>query len=138
MKTVIDGKVYDTDTARLVKQADFTVADGTRGQQALYCRRDGSFFLMLSGARSKGTAVIGLPEIREPHIVPLSYDSAMLWMTFEATAEEYSAVFPGAPDPSNASMTVWLSAESAAKLRQAANGRKTSVQALIDEWIDSL
>ena len=138
MKTVIDRKLYDTDTARLVKHADFTDADGNVCQQALYRRRDGAFFLLMSGSLSKGSAVIGLEEKPELHIVPLSYDRALIWMTYEASAEEYRAVFTEPPDPSNGSMTVWLPVASAAKLRLAANRRKTTVQALIDEWIESL
>ncbi len=138
MKTVIDRKLYDPDTARLVKRADFTDADGRVCQQALYRRRDGAFFLLLSGSLSKGSAVIGMIEKPEPHIVPLTYDRAMIWMTYEATDAEFRAAFSESPDPSCGSMTVWLPAASAAKLRLTANRRKTTVQALIDEWIDSL
>ena len=86
MKKVINGRMYDTDTAKEIGYRCSNITDQLDGiQETLYRKRTGEFFLHGNGgARTKyahqteGGGWCGGEEI-----VPLSYDRAKGW------AEEY-------------------------------------------------
>lgn len=71
MLKFIGTKKYNTQTARLISRA---------GDQELYRKRGGEFFLALPG---------------ENKIVPMSYDEASIWMAEHMDPEAAAAVFSG-------------------------------------------
>lgn len=94
---VINGKVYDTDKARLVADADNGCLPGDLDYycEALYRKRTGEYFLHVEGgarsimAKSCGSnSWSGSSEIR-----PLSYDAAEAWAEKNMDGDAYQEAF---------------------------------------------
>lgn len=138
MKKLIDRKRYDTEHARLIYRAEKQTAAGEICRESLYRKRTGEFFLHLSGAVSAGSRCIGIAEGTEERIVPVSFRDALIWMNTEAEPEAFARVFDAKRGETGSAMTIWVSPQSAARLRLAARNRRCTVQELFDAWIDSL
>lgn len=116
MKKVIKGKLYDTETAKLVGEYDngkFTNDFGYYSED-LYQKRTGEFFICgIGGAFTKYDGV--------ETITPVSYEDAQRWAEEHLDGDDYIEIF-GEPEESTDKMTISLSlTETAvAKLKQGA------------------
>lgn len=96
MKKIINGKRYDTDTAKILGSAGYShLGDFSFWREELYRKRTGEFFLYGVGdAMSKYARQVGLnvwaggEEIR-----PLSLKEALEWVEENLDVEEYEQIF---------------------------------------------
>ena len=109
MKKIINGKSYDTNTARLVGDwANISdVRDFNFYSETLYRKRTGEYFLHGEGnAASKYSKSIGNNTwAGGSAIIPLTYDAAREWAEEHLDADEYESEF-GAVDESDETATV--------------------------------
>ena len=136
MKKIINGKMYNTDTARKVATCEH--GDGPRDFhyycESLYCKRTGEYFLAGEGgpmtrySRSTGQRSWSGGE----NIFPLTYEEAMEWAEREMDADDYQAEFGPAPESDErVVLSVSLDAATADRIRKAAAAAGMSVSALI-------
>lgn len=136
MKKIINGKAYDTDTARElgVWHNTWDTRDWNYTCETLYIKRTGEHFLHGEGgpmtryARSDGDNRWRGGE----DIIPLTYDSARKWAEEHLTADEYAAAF-GVPDESaeDVVLSVHIPATLAANIRAAASKAGLSLSAYV-------
>ncbi|MBR6834207.1 hypothetical protein [uncultured Fibrobacter sp.] len=96
MKKIINGRLYDTDTAKCVGcfDNDYEGNDSRYEAENLYCKKTGEFFLygwggpMSSYAETYGTTITGGEVWR-----PLSIDEAKKWAEHHLSAEKYIKLF---------------------------------------------
>lgn len=96
MKKIINGKRYDTDTAKVIAEhEEGYVGDFAYYRETLYKKRGGEYFLHGYGhaaskyAESLGDNRWGAGE----SIVPLTYDTAREWAEANMDADAYEAEF---------------------------------------------
>lgn len=122
MKKIINGRLYDTDTAKEVGYDN----DNPTGNwsETLYKKRTGEFFI------SHWDAWNG------DYIEPISYSEAKNWMEDHGSVDEYAALF-GIPDEDAESNTlcIRISAAAAAKLRKDAAMDSTTISKFIENLI---
>lgn len=136
MKKIINGKVYDTDTARYV--GGDGGGDGfSRWSEDLYQKRTGEFFLFGEGGPATKYAeyVDGNNAWSNgSKIIPLNVDAAREWVEKHLDAEDYEALF-GVPDEDGTERTAisaLLPAGLIKRARQRAADDKTTLTAVID------
>ena len=97
MKQIINGKRYDTDTAKEIGRGYSSV--GSRDfhwwKEILYQKRTGEFFLYGEGGpASKYSKAVGLNEwTGSSRIMPLDVEKARAWAEEYLDADEYEAIF---------------------------------------------
>lgn len=143
MKKIINNKVFDTDTAKLIKQADHDNIKSSEGscKQSLYRKRTGDYFLCVSGARTDTFHNLHLDaqtHDRERHIYCLTYEQARAWCEAEMTAEEWLENFEPAEDDSLCPLNLTLSASAVSKFRLSAQQQQISQRELMERLIDTL
>ena len=143
MKKVINNKVYDTSTARLIADAPHKNIKGSDGtcEQRLYLKKNGEFFLWLAGARSEIVSNMALDNgihDRERHFYPISYEQARSWAEEEMTADEWLAIFEPVEDESLTAFNLTLSASAVSKFRLAAQRQQISQRELMERLIETL
>lgn len=136
MNKIINGKVYNTDTARKIgtwsNGADRT--DFSWVEESLYQKKTGEFFLhgqggpntryaqQLEASRWTGGETISL----------VSYDSARQWAEDHLTADQYQAVFGEvAEDDRRTTLLLSLPASTVKKIKQEAAQADMTVSAYI-------
>lgn len=136
MNKIINGKVYNTDTARKIgtwsNGADRT--DFSWVEETLYQKKTGEFFLrgqggpntryaqQLEASRWTGGETISL----------VSYDSARQWAEDHLTADQYQAVFGEvAEDDSRTTLLLSLPASTVKKIKQDAAQAGMTVSAYV-------
>ena len=124
MKKIINGKVYNTETAKRVGAWDnghFT-SDHEYCSEDLYQKKNGEFFLHgEGGAMSKYATSYGDGIGYGNFIIPMSYDEAAKWAERHMSTEEYEAVFGEvAEDDTLVHLHISMSATSADKIRKSA------------------
>lgn len=140
MKKIINGKVYDTATARKLgeyapnpNQSDFSYYCET-----LYLKKTGEFFLHGEGnAASKYSKSCGQNEwCGSEQIQPLTYAEAQAWAEKHLDGEDYCEIF-GEPDEESedVALNLIISAAASAKLKKAAAQNGISLRAQIERWI---
>ena len=96
MKKIINGKRYDTDTAKNVGYWCANITDGIyRIEETLFRKKTGEYFLFASGGpRTKCASCTetGAPCSGEK-IIPLSEETAREWAEKSLDADEYEAAF---------------------------------------------
>ena len=103
MKRIINGKRYDTETAR--KVAEHNNGGGWRDfrhvEEALYCKRTGEYFLAGSGGPQTRYAerVDQNSWSGGEGIIPLTDTEAREWGEAHMTADEYEAEFGPVEEP---------------------------------------
>ena len=135
MKKIINGKLYDTETARQVGAYSYGEGrDFSAYGENLYRKRTGEYFLYGEGgpmtryASHKGDNSWGWGE----EISPLTLDAARQWAEKHMDADAYQAEFgPVAEDDTRVSMILSLDAATAERIRRRAREEGTSVSALI-------
>ena len=96
MKKVINGKRYDTDTAKEMGMDSYSNrSDFSYWKEILYRKNTGEFFLWGEGGpRSKYVRQIDNNNwMGGEKITPLSYNEAMSWAEEHLSGEEYEAIF---------------------------------------------
>lgn len=110
MKKVINGRVYDTDTARLVCEWDNGEMPSGLAYvyHGLYRKKTGEFFLHICGGAASNWAKpteTGGTRWAE-HVVLATYDEARALVEAHGTADEYEALFGLCEDESDVIVTV--------------------------------
>ena len=97
MKKIIDGKLYDTDKARLLGTWISSVDGGSECTEALYRKRTGEYFLHGVGGTATRYAVSLGQNDWEPGsmIIPLPAAKAREWAREKLSADKYDHL-PGA------------------------------------------
>lgn len=97
MKKIINGKLYDTETAEVIGEytSRYSVGNFKHFEETLYKKTTGEFFLY-----GEGGPASPYKELVEEHgatngekIIPLSLDEAKKWTEEKLTADEYIAIF---------------------------------------------
>ena len=140
MKKIINGKVYDTASAKLVGEWDNGRygRDFGRCAEDLYQKRTGEFFLHGSGGpMSKYSVSYGDNEWGGGEkIIPLTYTAAQKWAEDKLNAEQYEAIFGAVPeDDSRVTITLSLSASSVERAKRAAAKAGVSLSSYIEGLI---
>ncbi|MBQ9542662.1 MAG: hypothetical protein IJJ76_12270 [Ruminococcus sp.] len=143
MKKIIDNRVYDTDTAQLIKQADHDniISGEGKCKQSLYRKRTGDYFLCVYGARADSFHNLHLTDAkhdRERHIYLLTFEQARAWCEAEMTAEEWLENFEPAEDDSLAALNLTLSAAAVSKFKLSAQQQQISQKELMEKLIGTL
>lgn len=140
MKKIINNKVYDTGTARLVGSNSYSnPSDFNHWEETLYCKRTGEYFLHgAGGPRSRYAERVeqNLWSGGE-RIIPLDYANARVWAEENLSADEYENEFGLVTEDETAeTVTISLPAATVAKLRRSAQESGTSVSKLIASMIE--
>lgn len=140
MKKIINGKVYDTETAKCVgrRENGRYASDFEWFAEALYQKRTGEFFLHGEGgpmskyAESAGNNCWTGGQ----SIIPLTYEAAHKWAEKNITADEYEAIFgPVLEDESKHTLTLYMSVTAIEKAKRAASQEGLSTSAYIESLI---
>lgn len=141
MKKVINGKVYDTDTARKVGCFDYGLGDRISGwSETLYVKRTGEYFLLGEGGPgSKYSVCTGVNDFSgSTKIFPLSYNDACKWAEDNLDGDEYIAEFGAiAEDDTNAKLNLYLPASTIDRAKRKAAQDGTTLSAYIDSLINA-
>lgn len=140
MKKIIDGKLYNTATAREVGL--YASRDGfAHWCERLYCKKTGEYFL-----HGEGDAVIKYRQNLSDNswtggetIAPMTYAEAKAWTEGHLTAEEYEAEFGPVPEgdgDEKTALTLYVSQATAERLRRAARESAQTLSALVEAMID--
>lgn len=143
MKKVINGKVYDTETAQRLAEyvSNPYISAFNYFCETLYRKKTGEFFLHGEGnAASKYALSCGQNEwCGGEKIIPLTYADAQEWAEEHLDGNEYIEIF-GEPeeDGSIEALNIRISSAKLGKLRQVAGKRGISLVALVEDLIDTL
>lgn len=141
MKKVIDGKLYDTEKAAIVRSWDNGLAadDFDWISETLHRKRTGEFFLHLEGG-----ARTPLAERVEQNswaggekVQPLSFDQAKEWAERRLSGEAYEEIF-GTPEEGTATISAVVSAAAKAKLDNAAAKKGSSRSDILEDLLMAL
>lgn len=136
MKKIINGRLYDTDTAKPIG------ADGSNGshsdfnywEETLYKKRTGEYFLHgYGGPRSRYSKCFGDNSWGWGEaIIPLSYAKAREWAEEHMSADEYGEIF-GMPseDVEPVALNIQIDASLMAKIRARAAKDGASLTATV-------
>lgn len=139
MKKIINGKVYDTDTAKMVGSWDnrHPANDFAYCSEELYRKKTGEFFLHgEGGALSRYASHSGDNSGWGEEIIPLTYNAAQEWAEKHLDGDGYCAIF-GEPDANSEDVTLGIrvSAAAAAKLKREASMQGITQAALLERLI---
>lgn len=140
MKKIINGKVYDTGTAKKVASwySSYARNDFHYYEEELYQKKTGEFFIYGEGnAASPYSRSCGQNEwCGGERIEPLTFKEAQKWAEEHLDGDEYCEIF-GEPDESDETVTLGLnvSAAAAAKLKREAAKNGISQREQLEKWI---
>lgn len=140
MKKIINGKVYDTETAKRLGEYEPNPyrSDFHYFCETLYRKKTGEFFLHGEGnAASKYSRSCGQNEwCGDEKIIPMTYSEAQKWTEKHLDGDEYIEIF-GEPDEDSEDVTLCIrvSAAAAAKLKREAAQNGITQSALLERWI---
>lgn len=135
MKKIINGRLYNTDTARKVASTDH--GEGPRDfryySESLYCKRTGEYFLAGEGGpMTKYSHSTGQNSWSGGEkIFPLSLAEAKEWAEAEMDAEDYEAEFGTVTEGETVHLHISLPADVADRIRKAAQAEGISVSECI-------
>ena len=143
MKKIIEGRVYNTDTAQLVGEwaNTYNTRDFNFCIEKLYRKKTGEFFIHgRGGAMSKYAVSVGSNTMcGSEQIRPISFEYAKRWAEEKLTADEYEKLFGEvAEDDSRKIVGISLTVAAHERLKQAAGKKGITVSALIEEYANSL
>lgn len=95
MKKIINGKKYDTDTAKKLASGGYGwYSDLDYIEETLYKKRTGEFFLFgKGGPASKYSEYNGNGHIASWDIIPLTESEAKQWTEKNCNSDEYEEIF---------------------------------------------
>ena len=137
MKKIINGKLYDTETATRI--ASKSHGQGRRDfsyyEETLYRKRTGEYFLYGEGGpMSRYSVSRGLNEWSGGEkIIPLNFEKAREWGEENMDADDYQAEFGEIVEESSERVTMSISLDGtiADRIRREAKEKGLSVSALI-------
>lgn len=137
MKKVINGKLYDTETAREVGSDSYLYPrDFNHWVETLYVKRSGEYFLHgQGGPRSRYAVSVGQNSWEGGEkIIPLSFENARKWAEEHMDADDYAEAF-GMPDEGEsdekATLCVQVPADLAAVVKRQAAEQGISLTAYV-------
>lgn len=138
MKKIINGKLYDTGTAKELGSWDngLYTNDLNYVCETLYKKRTGELFLLgEGGAATNYSERCGTDNWRgSSFIIPLSFDKAKEWAEKHLDADVYQEIFGAIlDDESKTTMCISVSTSTAEKLKRAAVQNKMTVSAYIEK-----
>ena len=141
MKKIIDGKLYNTQTAKLLGEDSYShPGDLAHWSEELYQKRTGEFFLYgWGGPMSRYAQTTGQNEWSSgEQIQPLTAENARQWAEQHLGADEYESIFGEiAEDDSKKNVTLSIAQDAIELLaRMAAETGKTRSE-LVEEMIRS-
>ncbi len=110
MKRIINGRRYDTETAKLVGYTSYsTPGDFNYWCEDLYLKRTGEFFIHgQGGPMSKYSQTIGENQWTGGHeIIPLSLSEAKKWAEKYLSGDEYEKIF-GEVEEEKVQVSTWI------------------------------
>lgn len=136
MKKIINGKLYDTETAKEIGSTSY--GEGPRDfrhyTEVLYKKRTGEYFLYGEGGPMSRYAVSVSQNgwSGGEKIMPMSYAAATKWAEENMDADDYQAEF-GEVSEEGERVTLSISVDAAVadRIRKAAAEAGTSISALI-------
>lgn len=138
MKKIIDGKLYDTDTAKQmgIWANNGSWRDHNHCVETLYRKRTGEYFLHGEGGPMTKYAVSTGQNSWSggEKIIPLSASKAREWAEEKLDADDYAAIF-GMPDggtDEKETLCIQLPADLMARLRAGASEAGTSLTAHVE------
>ena len=143
MKKIINGKVYDTETAKKVASwySSYARNDFHYYEEELYQKKTGEFFLYGEGnAASPYSRSCGQNEwCGGERIEPLTFKEAQKWAEKHLDGDEYCEIF-GEPDEDAEDVTlgVRVSAAAAAKLKRISAETGKPQNKIIEELINAM
>lgn len=140
MKKIINGKVYDTETAKRLGEYEPNPyrSDFHYYCETLYRKKTGEFFLHGEGnAASPYSRSCGQNEwCGSEKIIPMTYTEAQKWTEEHLDGDEYCEIF-GEPDESEEAVTLGLNVSAAAAAKLKAEAAKLGIPQgkLLERWI---
>jgi len=135
MKKVINGKVYNTETAQKVGEWDngCYTNDFNYSSEDLYRKKTGEFFLHCEGGALSAYATRnGNSSGYGEQIAPMSYDEAKEWAEKRLTGDEYEGIFGEiGEDDSRVSINISVTAAEAEIIKRNAAKAGMTVSAYI-------
>ena len=134
MKKVINGALYDTETAKLLGEDSYSnPGDFQHWVETLYRTKSGKYFLHgKGGAMTKYAVSVGLNEWSGGEkIIPLDLESAQAWAEEHLDGDEYIRAF-GEPEERT---TIMMSAATKARLSDIKAKTGKSFGDIIDEAV---
>ena len=110
MKRIINGRRYDTHTAKKVGEASYSnCSDFHYWSEELYVKRTGEYFLYgVGGPMSKYSQQVGQNEwTGGQEIIPLSLKEAKKWTEKYLDADEYEKIF-GKVEEGKVQVSTWI------------------------------
>lgn len=142
MRKIINGRLYDTETAKMVGSDGRDLSDRLRYTiSRLYRKRTGEHFLHEEGGAA--TRYAHQDElggwVGGDVITPLPYDRAREWAEGHLDADAYEAEFgPVSEGAGDVPMSLRLPAETARRLREAAARRECTLAELVATLVDGM
>ncbi len=96
MKKIINGRMYNTDTANLLARWDngYMYSDFKYTEESRYQKKTGELFLYgYGGGMSKYAVSFGDRKGGSETIIPVPYDKAKEWATDHLDADAYESIF---------------------------------------------
>ena len=143
MKKIINGKVYDTETAKKVASwySNYARNDFHYYEEELYQKKTGEFFLYGEGnAASPYSKSCGQNEwCGGERIEPLTFKEAQKWAEEHLDGEDYCEIF-GEPDEGaeDVLLGIRVSATAAAKLKRIAAETGKPQNRIVEELINNM
>lgn len=143
MKKIINGKLYDTETAKKLGDWDngLYTSDLNYVCETLYKKRTGEFFLLgEGGAATNYSERVGSNDWCYGYaIMPMSFDEAQKWAEKHLDADVYQDIFGKiSDDERKTTMCISVSAALAEKLKRAAVQNKMTVSAFIEAKLSDI
>lgn len=141
MKKVINGKLYDTETAKECGTWANACSwrDFNHMVETLYRKRTGEFFLHGEGGpMTKYAESCGQNSWSGgSRIIPLSVESARKWAEEHLDADEYAAIFGVPSECESVTLSAVVPPDLAARVRMAAAEREITLSAFIAEALEA-
>lgn len=139
MKKIINGKKYDTETAKEVGSWENggSWRDFSHMEETLYLKKTGEFFLFGEGGPMTKYSVSQVQNSWSggSRIIPLSYENARQWAEEHLDADEYESVFGEVEeDETKVSATFRLSASVLEALRRKASESESG----LSDYLESI
>ena len=137
MKKIIDGKLYDTETALKIAcyYSEDSPASPTCLQETLYRKKTGEFFLHGKGGSESKYAKLkgGKQWCGAEAIIPLSYESAQSWAEKKLDAIQYKGIFgPIAESNAKKTVTLYLQENILEQAKRAAQKKNMPISAFVE------
>ena len=109
LKRIINGECYDTETSTLIADAKHGISsDADRYSEALYCNKNGVFFLVGEGGVESFYASLFRDGKSAPgwDIIPVTASEARRWLEDQDYLEEIERLFGEQPEAGHDTITI--------------------------------